>query len=71
MSADNGICIVKNKEGNYDVRYYSASVDYVKEEDMPLIEMVKTLEEAIVIGQEQETEYGLHFIGLDNLKADN
>lgn len=64
MSADNGIVIVKKDDDEYEVRYYSASVEYVSNEDMTLIETCSTLEDAIVVGQDQGTEYGLHFVGL-------
>lgn len=61
MSADNGIHIIQTGKNKYDVRYYFASHDYENDEDMTLISTETTLEAAIVVGQSENTEYGLSF----------
>lgn len=61
MSADNGIYIYKTVGGKYSVRYYCASVDYDDPTEMSEVALCDTIEEAIIKGQEQETEYGLSF----------
>lgn len=60
MSADNGILIVRERD-EYFVREYCASVEYEESGKMHLIGVKPTLEEAIKLGQEQGTEYGLSF----------
>jgi hypothetical protein len=63
MSADNGILIRKNGAGQYEVRYYNASVDYESTDEMPILSVHDRIEDAIVAGQDQGTEYGLTFEG--------
>ena len=62
MSADNGILIVAQDDGTYEVRYYCASLDYDTYEEMTLLQTCPTLEEAIERGEREGTEYGLHFL---------
>lgn len=67
MSADNGIHIRKvivDGDDRYEVRYYNASLEYDTVDEMTLLTTETTLEEAIVYGQNEGTEYGLSFSGL-------
>lgn len=61
MSSDNGIYIRKNLAGQYEVRYYCASIDYEDDEEMKILGVFDNIEDAIRFGLAEETEYGLSF----------
>lgn len=62
MSADNGIHIKKSEDNTvWEVYEYSASAEYEDSRSMYLLGTRNSLEEAILFGQFQQTEYGLSF----------